>query len=63
MTMDDLMSDLEDDEGTANVKSMEKARWSEEEQRRWEALKAQRKAERKVYGLVLDQFTLLICTA
>ena len=39
--MDDLMSDSEDDEGTTNVKSMEKAHWSEEEQRRWEALKAQ----------------------
>ena len=61
-TMDDLMSDSEDDEGTANAKSMEKACWSEEEQRRWEALKAQRKAECEVHGLVLDQFTLLICT-
>ena len=40
-TLDDLMSDLEDNEGTVNVKSMEKAHWSEEEQRWWEALKAQ----------------------
>ena len=60
--MDDLMSDSEDDEGTTNVKSTEKAHWSEEEQRRWEALKAQQKAEHKVCGPVLDQFALLICT-
>ena len=40
-TMDNLMSNLEDDEGTANAKSMEKTHWSEEEQRWWEALKAQ----------------------
>ena len=62
-TMDDLMSDLEDNKGTANAKSMEKACQSEEEQRWREALKAQRKVEHKVHGLVLDQFTLLICTA
>ena len=60
--MDNLMSDLEDDKGTANAKSMEKACWSEEEQRQWEVLKAQRKAEHKVCGPVLNQFTLLICT-
>ena len=61
--MDDLMSDSEDNEGTANAKSAEKARQSEEEQRWREALKAQRKAECEVHGLVLDQFALLICTA
>ena len=41
VTMDNLMSNLEDDEGTANAKSTEKARRSEEEQRQWEALKVQ----------------------
>ena len=61
--MDNLMSNSEDDEGTANAKSMEKTHWSEEEQRWWEVLKAQRKAEHEVHGPVLDQFTLLICTA
>ena len=62
VTMDDLMSDLENDEGTANVKSVEKAHQSEEEQRGREVLKVQQKAECKVRGLVLDQFALLICT-